>query len=116
MEKLISQLKAQNKLINIVRCQPKISKTALSEYLKVSWPTVSTNIEALKKSGIFDPDEGLAINGEFAYMVGLSVGSAQIKLSIIDMNFLPISADFFSKLIQDLNLFEEARSYMLEKK
>ena len=78
MEKLISQLKAQNKLINIVRCQPKISKTALSEYLKVSWPTVSTNIEALKKSGIFDPDEGLAINGEFAYMVGLSVGSAQI--------------------------------------
>lgn len=61
MEKLISQLKAQNKLINIVRCQPKISKTALSEYLKVSWPTVSTNIEALKKSGIFDPDEGLAI-------------------------------------------------------
>ena len=58
--------KAQNKLINIVRCQPKISKTALSEYLKVSWPTVSTNIEALKKSGIFDPDEGLAINGEFA--------------------------------------------------
>ena len=115
MEKLISQLKAQNKLINIVRCQPKISKTALSEYLKVSWPTVSTNIEALKKSGIFDPDEGLAINGEFAYMVGLSVGSAQIKLSIIDMNFLPISADFFSKLIQDLNLFEEARSYMLEK-
>lgn len=48
-------------------------------------------------------------------MVGLSVGSAQIKLSIIDMNFLPISADFFSKLIQDLNLFEEARSYMLEK-
>lgn len=50
MEKLISQLKAQNKLINIVRCQPKISKTALSEYLKVSWPTVSTNIEALKKS------------------------------------------------------------------
>ena len=98
MEKLISQLKAQNKLINIVRCQPKISKTALSEYLKVSWPTVSTNIEALKKSGIFDPDEGLAINGEFAYMVGLSVGSAQIKLSIIDMNFLPISADFFFQI------------------
>ncbi|MFR3946953.1 MAG: hypothetical protein ACLTZM_07555 [Ruminococcus sp.] len=48
-------------------------------------------------------------------MVGLSVGSAQIKLSIIGMNFLPISADLFSKLIQDSNLFEEARSYMLEK-
>lgn len=48
MEKLISQLKSHNKLINIIRCQPQISKSALSENLKVSWPTVANNIDILK--------------------------------------------------------------------
>lgn len=49
MKNVISQLKSHNKLINIIRCQPQISKAALSEYLKVSWPTVSANIDTLKK-------------------------------------------------------------------
>ena len=52
MNDVISQLKNNNKLINIIRCYPQISKAALAEYLKVSWPTVSTNIEVLRKSNI----------------------------------------------------------------
>ena len=55
MEKIISQLKTHNKLINIVRCQPGISKTALAEYLKVSWPTASATIDNLKRPGFFKP-------------------------------------------------------------
>ena len=43
MNDVISQLKNNNKLINIIRCYPQISKAALAEYLKVSWPTVSTD-------------------------------------------------------------------------
>ena len=116
MEKIISQLKAHNKLINIVRCQPGISKTALAEYLKVSWPTASATIDNLKKAGIFQTSDVLSINPNFAYMIGLSVGSAQIKLTIIDMNFSPVSSEFFNKLISDLNLFEDARRYMTENK
>ena len=116
MEKIISQLKAHNKLINMVRCQPGISKTALAEYLKVSWPTASATIDNLKKAGIFQTSDVLSINPNFAYMIGLSVGSAQIKLTIIDMNFSPVSSEFFNKLISDLNLFEDARRYMTENK
>lgn len=114
MEKIISQLKAHNKLINIVRCQPGISKTALSEYLKVSWPTASATIDNLKKAGIFNSSDVLSINPDFAYMIGLSIGSAQIKLTITDMNFSPISSEFFNRLISELNLFKDAKDYMTE--
>ena len=79
MNDVISQLKNNNKLINIIRCYPQISKAALAEYLKVSWPTVSTNIEVLRKSNILSASSPLLINPDFAHMIGISVGSAQTK-------------------------------------
>ncbi|MFQ9891327.1 MAG: hypothetical protein ACLRWM_15905 [Streptococcus sp.] len=80
MNDVISQLKNNNKLINIIRCYPQISKAALAEYLKVSWPTVSTNIEVLRKSNILSASSPLLINPDFAHMIGISVGSAQKNL------------------------------------
>lgn len=115
MKNVISQLKSHNKLINIIRCQPQISKAALSEYLKVSWPTVSANIDTLKKNNILSVSDGLCINPDFAHMIGLSIGAAQTKLTIIDMNFSPISAELFNDLISNLNVFHNARNYMQEK-
>lgn len=115
MKNVISQLKSHNKLINIIRCQPQISKAALSEYLKVSWPTVSANIDTLKKANILSVSDGLCINPDFAHMIGLSIGAAQTKLTIIDMNFSPISAELFNDLISNLNVFHNARNYMQER-
>lgn len=115
MKNVISQLKSHNKLINIIRCQPQISKAALSEYLKVSWPTVSANIDTLKKTNILSVSDGLCINPDFAHMIGLSIGAAQTKLTIIDMNFSPISAELFNDLISNLNVFHNARNYMQER-
>lgn len=115
MEKLISQLKSHNKLINIIRCQPQISKSALSENLKVSWPTVANNIDILKKLSVLNASDGLYINPDFAHMVGVSIGAAQIKLSIIDMNFSPISSVQFKQIIETLGIFADARKHMEEK-
>lgn len=114
MNDVISQLKNNNKLINIIRCYPQISKAALAEYLKVSWPTVSTNIEVLRKSNILSASSPLLINPDFAHMIGISVGSAQTKLTIIDMNFSPISSEKFGRVLSDLDIFCDAREYMDE--
>lgn len=59
--------------------------------------------------------DGLCINPGFAHMIGLSIGAAQTKLTIIDMNFSPISAELFNDLISHLNIFHNARSYMQER-
>lgn len=114
MNDIIPQLKANNKLINIIRCHPQISKSTLAEYLKVSWPTVSSNIEALKKNDILSPSNTLLINPDFAHMIGISVGAAQTKLTIIDMNFSPIPSEKFCRILSDLNIFCDARNYMNE--
>ena len=114
MNDVISQLKNNNKLINIIRCYPQISKAALAVYLKVSWPTVSTNIEVLRKSNILSASSPLLINPDFAHMIGISVGSAQTKLTIIDMNFSPISSEKFGRVLSDLDIFCDAREYMDE--
>ena len=114
MNDVISQLKNNNKLINIIRCYPQFSKAALAEYLKVSWPTVSTNIEVLRKSNILSASSPLLINPDFAHMIGISVGSAQTKLTIIDMNFSPISSEKFGRVLSDLDIFCDAREYMDE--
>lgn len=112
MDKTTSLLKTHNKLINIIRCQPEVSKSALAESLKVSWPTVANNIEILKKMSILDISDGLCINPSYAHMIGVSIGAAQIKLSIINMNFVPIDNSIFKQLIETLELFSSARKHM----
>ncbi len=92
MENTISQLKQNNRLLNTIRYNPGISKNALAEQFEVSWPTMSNTIDNCKKAGILTMDSSLQINADYAHMIGISVGSAQIKLCIINMNFHKISS------------------------
>lgn len=108
-------LKTQNRLINLIRCNPSISKSNLSDALGLSWPTISSNVDALAKENILDISEGLKVNPSFGHMIGLSIGTAQIKLSIISGIFTSIAEEQFKSVIEKLDIFKEARSYMMEK-
>lgn len=112
MSEIIELLQSQNHLINLIRCNPQISKSELSNKLKLSWPTISSNVVALKTNSILDANEGICINPNFAHMVGISVGAAQIKFCIIDMNFRPLPHIKFLNLVENLALFEEGCKYM----
>ncbi len=116
MENTISQLKQNNRLLNTIRYNPGISKNALAEQFEVSWPTMSNTIDNCKKAGILTMDSSLQINADYAHMIGISVGSAQIKLCIINMNFHKISSQIFQNLTLKMDIFKIARSYMVKEK
>lgn len=112
MNELLTLLQSQNHLINLIRCNPQISKTELSNKLKLSWPTISTNVSALRQNHILSPEDGIQINSDSFHMVGLSVGGAQIKFCIIGMDFKLLDSSRFFKLVTDLDLFKEGREFM----
>ncbi len=114
MEKNIVYLKQNNRLLNIIRCNPGISKSTLSEILNVSWPTISNAIETLKASDILSRDSTIQINPDHAHMIGISVDAAQIKLCIIDMNFEVIASGRFKEIIGSLHIFKTAAGFMFE--
>lgn len=114
MDERLTLLQSQNHLINLIRCNPQISKTELSNKLKLSWPTISTNVGNLKEHSILLPEEGIQVNPNAAHMLGLSVGAAQIKFCIVGLDFSPIQHTIFLQLLDKLNLFKEARKFMSE--
>lgn len=114
MDERLTLLQSQNHLINLIRCNPQISKTELSNKLKLSWPTISTNVGNLKEHSILLPEEGIQVNPNAAHMLGLSVGAAQIKFCIVGLDFSPIQYTIFLQLLDKLDLFKEARKFMSE--
>ena len=109
-------LKNNNQILNTVRCHPGISKTALAEKYEVSWPTMSNAIGTLKDSDILITEPDIRLNPNYAHMIGLSVGTAQTKLCIIDFNFKLIESDTFMSIIKKLHIFTDAINYMKSKK
>lgn len=116
MENIITQLKQNNRLLNMIRCNPGISKNLLAEQFDVSWPTMSNTIEVCRKANILSADSSIQLNSNCAHMIGISVGSAQTKLCIIDMNFEIIPSVVFEKIIKQLNIFKSAITFMNEVK
>lgn len=112
MSDLLNLLQSHNHLINLIRCNPQISKTELSSRLKLSWPTISTNISLLKDNSILDLSDGIQINHNAMHMIGLSIGAAQIKFCIIGLDFSPIEPSHFCNIITSLDLFKYGREYM----
>lgn len=115
MENIITQLKQNNRLLNIIRCNPGISKNVLAEQFDVSWPTMSNTIEMCRKAEILSEDASIQLNPHYAHMIGISVGAAQIKLCIIDMNFEMIDSYTFERIIDRLGIFGSAVGFMKEK-
>src|SRR5699024_2254915 len=114
MDELQPLLQSHNHLINLIRCNPQISKTELSNKLKLSWPTISANVTTLKENHILDSEEGIQINPNSVHMVGLSIGAEQIKFCIIGMDFKLIDSFRFAKLVESLDLFKEGRQFMID--
>ena len=112
MSDLLNLLQSHNHLINLIRCNPQISKTELSSRLKLSWPTISTNISLLKDNSILDLSDGIQINHNAMHMIGLSISAAQIKFCIIGLDFSPIDSSHFCNIINSLDLFKYGREYM----
>lgn len=116
MDNCTSELIKKNiKLIDLIRMNHTLDRTTLAQIMGVTWPTIANYITELSNTNIIQKDgTQLSINGASNILFGISVGSAQIKITIIDMNLQLLSKQNFLELIQDEDVFIEPKSYMKE--
>ena len=95
-------------LLNILRCHNNIDRYQLTHLMNQSWPTISKSLDELKANNILKSD--YVVNPELGYYVGVSIGGSQIKLSIIDFTFHPLSYLKFNELTTKYNLFYDIKN------
>lgn len=117
MDKNISELIKKNiKLIDLIRMNQTIDRTTLAQIMEVTWPTISSYVTELNNSGILHKEGSLlSVNGPSNILFGISVGSAHIKITIVDMGLQLLPTQDFQALVRDNDLFAEQKAYMQEK-
>lgn len=98
------------KLLNTIRRFPHFSKSELSVELGIPWSTVSNAIKKLQEKNllndIIDEDENssiyakqygahITVNSSYEFYIGISVGTSNIKLIILDFAFNVVKKSFF---------------------
>lgn len=93
----IEAIRKNFELINAIRRCHTGDKKQLSKVLDVSWPTVNTSIKEVlldeTQPVILDPSDKYIIRNDFGYFVGIAVGGAETKLSIMDFSLNPINCE-----------------------
>lgn len=89
-------MKQNEHLLNLLRFFKGIDRSEISRRLQISMPTVYKAIDELSSLNIINKsDNGISINDDYAYLIGISIGSALCKISFLDLSFNLLSADKF---------------------
>lgn len=89
------------RLLDEIRRQRTNDKTKLAAASGFSWPTVNKLCEDLKNSGYLAED--LSLLPTVGYMLGIAVGTREIKVSLVDFAFQPVSRKKLRELgLEDL--------------
>lgn len=95
------------KILSAIRNNPNQKRTKIAEIAKVAWTTATTSIDKLiegemvvKSSNDQEGDKRLlSISKKYAYLLGVSIGTSHIKVSILDFSFTSVSKkDIYSML------------------
>ena len=85
-------------VLNLVRRNSKpIKKSEISDTTDMPWASVCRVIENLEKQFLIESNEenkAVAINSSLGYFVGVSVGSSNVKICIVDSNLQFLSREF----------------------
>lgn len=106
-------IKRNIKILDIVRLEHGLDKTGIAQKMGVTWPTISSYVEELQKYNILvREDSVLKINSNYGYFFGISVGSAQTKICLVDMNLHIVDTEKFAGIIEGDNIFDDQKRYM----
>ena len=114
MNKHINEsIKKNIRLIDTIRFNHGLDKTSVAQKMGVTWPTISGYIDEFMNCNIFHKtkDHQIQINNDFGYLFGISIGSSQIKVCIINMGFHLLEEDKFNHLIKDEDIFAEQKEF-----
>lgn len=109
-------IKKNIRLIDTIRFNQGLDKTGVAQKMGVTWPTISGYIDEFMNCNIFHKtkDNQIQINDDFGYLFGISIGSSQIKICIINMGFHLLEEDIFNTLIKDEDIFAEQKKFAEE--
>lgn len=118
MDELINKITGSYEMIDAIRVRKHTNSTVedLKTALGVSRTTADKMYSGLAESGIVRrEDNKISIVGSCAYFLGISIGSANIRIVLLGLDFEPISREFLNKLhclrnIETLPLFNPQES------
>lgn len=91
-------IKQNQHILNLLRFYKGIDRSEISRRLQLSMPTVYKAVDELDNLNIINKgDNNISINDEYAYLVGISIGSALCKICFLDVSFNILDTDRFGK-------------------
>lgn len=91
-------LKQNAHILNLLRFFRGIDRSEISRKLQISMPTVYKAIDDLNTLGIVKKSENnVYVNDKYAYLIGVSIGSALCKISFLNMSFELVDSDEFNE-------------------
>lgn len=90
-------------ILTLLRCNPSIGNTKLAQKANISFPTLQKRLEDLKKHKILDDKD--AINPNAFFSIGISIGSAQAKLVIMNGKYELLSKEDFTSICEKYDVF-----------
>lgn len=106
-EKLLEFLMENEKLLNILRCNPTVEKTALAKKMDISFPTLVKQLEELKKQGILINDNKMEVDANAFFLCGISIGGAQCKVTFIDAKYNVLSGERFNEICDKYGVLQQ---------
>ena len=81
-------IRQNEQLMNILRFYKNIDRSELSRRLQISMPTVYKSIDELSNNGVINKvGNDIFLNEEYAYLIGVSIGSSLCKIVFVNINF-----------------------------
>ena len=94
-------------LLNILRCYPDIEKTALAREMKISFPTLTKQLDILKHYKILTESNKNVLNETAFWACGISIGGAQCKITFTNIANRVIEKDKLQELCDKIGVFQQ---------
>lgn len=94
-------------LLNILRCYPDIEKTALAREMKISFPTLTKQLDVLKDYKILSASNKNILNEAAFWACGISIGGAQCKITFTNIANRVIEKDKLQELCDKVGIFQQ---------
>lgn len=96
------------RLLSILRCKPTLEKTILAKEMKISFQTLTKQINNLKEKNILSQNDRTEINPTAYYACGISIGGAQCKVTLIDAAYRVISDKNFDEIREKADILKQS--------
>jgi len=103
-----------HRLIDLLRYNKSVDKTALAKLLDISMPTLYKALDELKDNNIINENGGIKLNKAKSTFVGISIGSAQTKLVFLRTDFTVFSKADFGYYKQEIEKSLNERNISVE--